>query len=124
MKKEDYGKLYHIGLKYEAIAHYTYDDGLIYCAKCGEANLRKLEIEHTKDDGGDWRRKYLNGAHTQYQLLKKMNYPDDLGIQVLCAKCNSSKSKKKHYSININIAFDWNNPIPDVQAVPLWDEAS
>ncbi|SRR6266568_2881710 len=126
MSKDTYGKFYGIGQKWAVMAHYTNDGGLIYCAQCGDANLRHLEIDHMNEDGREQREKYMRG-HNFYPVIIKHHYPDNWGLQVLCATCNSSKPKPKIIDLSIYptfpIPFDKANPIPDVRPQSLWEDA-
>ena len=62
------------------------------CKHCGNTDLRVLEIEHTKNDGGYWRKKQGHRPH-----LKRIR--DDLReghntyfVEALCANCHAIKT--------------------------------
>lgn len=63
-----------------------------FCAVCKENRIERLTIDHANNDGAEQRRnlKYVTGA-AFYRWLIKNNYPDNLGLQVLCYNCNCSK---------------------------------
>lgn len=65
-----------------------------YCQCCGEPRIEFLTIDHINQNGADHRRE-LGFDHTCtgynfYIWLRKQDYPD-LGLQVLCANCNTAK---------------------------------
>lgn len=80
-------KNHDISMKKGAIDHY----GSV-CSNCGESRLEKLTIDHIKNDGAEQRRRFNCGTgQTFYRWLAKNNFPDNLGLQVLCYNCNCSK---------------------------------
>ena len=64
------------------------------CACCGETEISFLSIDHINNDGKKHRMSLgLKSAGTDfYQWLKKNNFPENLGLQVLCANCHLSKT--------------------------------
>ncbi len=59
------------------------------CRCCSEEQLAFLTIEHGNRDGSAHREllgKNIRGTNF-YAWLRKNGYPDDLGLQVLCANC-------------------------------------
>ncbi len=70
------------------------------CAICGETHIECLTIDHSFNDGAEWRRSFLDkksnrdrtGNHGQsfYHFLRANNFPKDLGLRVLCWNCNCS----------------------------------
>lgn len=77
--------------KQQVIEHY----GCV-CAECGEARIERLTIDHINNDGAEQRK--LLGYKTGsifYRWLVKKNFPDNLGLQVLCYNCNGSKEYKR-----------------------------
>lgn len=75
--------------KRETMSHY----GKV-CQCCGESRLEFLTLDHINQDGAEHRRKMgFNSTCTGYGFylwLRKNNWPN-LGLQVLCANCNSAK---------------------------------
>jgi len=66
------------------------------CQHCGEDNPDFLQIDHVNDDGNTHRRS-LSGKNQGcniYTWLRKNGFPKE-GFQLLCANCNTAKSKKK-----------------------------
>lgn len=59
------------------------------CNCCGETNLEFLTIDHSNMDGAQ-HRKEVGGGSRFYQWLKNNNYPQNLGLRVLCFNCNAS----------------------------------
>ena len=81
-------------IKQETIKHYGGK-----CNICGEAHIECLTIDHSKGDGGKFRKNNgnkVNGSsgalagNKFYEWLKKRNFPDNLGLRVLCFNCNCS----------------------------------
>ena len=63
------------------------------CKMCGEDNIDKLSLDHSFKDGREHRDKISNGVSVKsgwrfYGWLKRNNYPQDLGLRVLCMSCN------------------------------------
>jgi 5-methylcytosine-specific restriction endonuclease McrA len=64
------------------------------CQCCGESHLEFLTLDHINQDGAEKRRE-MGFEHTCtgynfYLWLRRQDYPD-LGLQVLCANCNTAK---------------------------------
>lgn len=69
------------------------------CVCCGETEIKFLTIDHINRDGGV-HRKELFGSHTRggagapyYRELRKLGYPKDMGLQVLCWNCHMAKDQ-------------------------------
>ena len=61
------------------------------CICCGQARKTFLELDHTNNDGKDFREKYkCRGGFPTAVYLRKEGYPP--GIQVLCANCHKEKT--------------------------------
>jgi hypothetical protein len=65
------------------------------CQCCGESRLEFLTLDHINGDGAEHRRK-MGFSHSCtgywfYLWLRKNDWPQDLGLQVLCANCNTAK---------------------------------
>ena len=64
------------------------------CACCGETERRFLTMDHGGTDGGilrnnKWRGKEIPGRGTgEYYRLKKLGWPQDIGVRILCMNCN------------------------------------
>lgn len=67
------------------------------CAECKEDRIERLTIDHKNNDGADQRRqlKCFTGVR-MYRWLIKNNYPQNLGLQVLCFNCNCCKLSNKN----------------------------
>jgi hypothetical protein len=84
------------------------------CACCGENDQRFLTLDHTKGDGATHRRELLgrgwvNKAHKYLVKLRSLGWPQDLGIQVLCANCHNAKDNWggcPHQSFNLILTED------------------
>jgi hypothetical protein len=79
--------------KKKAIEHYGNE-----CLLCNEDRIERLTIDHGNNDGAEQRKKLK--CHTgsrMYRWLIKNNYPDNLGLQVLCYNCNCSKRATAKY---------------------------
>ena len=54
-----------------------------------------LSLDHANDDGAEHRRTILGGQHkgstSFYAWLKRNNFPQDLGLRVLCFNCNMGR---------------------------------
>lgn len=61
--------------------------GGVFCACCGEDDIRFLTIDHINGDGGEHRKEVLGSK--LYNWLKQNNFPP--GFQVLCYNCNCAK---------------------------------
>jgi len=67
------------------------------CVCCGEERMFCLTIEHSFGNGADHRRelKIGRGGSNFYGWLKKQNYPQDLGLEVLCFNCQAGREFNK-----------------------------
>ena len=65
------------------------------CACCGETELHFLTLDHKNNDGGEFRKKTLGSTtaagYVTYRWLMLHGFPQDLGLQVLCANCQHGK---------------------------------
>ncbi len=64
------------------------------CQCCGESYLAFLTIDHQNGDGARHRRQI--GHHNLYTWLKSNQYPQDLGLRVLCLNCNYARRFGRH----------------------------
>lgn len=80
---------YYRKCKQETMSHYGG-----FCQCCGESRIDFLTLDHINQDGAEQRRKMgFNNSCTGfgfYLWLRKQNWPD-LGLQVLCANCNTAR---------------------------------
>ena len=92
-------QLHNRRLKSEVLARY----GTI-CAHCGFSDVRALQIDHIRGDGGAERRR-LGGQNFAgkefYAWLKAQGFPD--GYQTLCANCNLIKHFGGTFYENVQI---------------------
>jgi hypothetical protein len=71
----------------EALTHYGGDPPI--CSCCGEPCYEFLQIDHSRGGGAAHRREIkATNAGNIYNWLHHQNYPDNLGLRVLCANCN------------------------------------
>ena len=62
------------------------------CTICKEDRIERLTIDHQNNDGAAQRRKYgYKTGVSCYRWIIKNNFPNNLGLQVLCFNCNCSK---------------------------------
>lgn len=76
------------------------------CVCCGEKNAAFLTLDHVNNDGATHRR--LSGSTTTfYQYLKRLNWPKEPSLQVMCANCNWGKRVNNgicpHQELQLNI---------------------
>lgn len=77
-------------IRLEALSRYSIR-GVIRCARCGNANIDVLVIDHIEDGGNAHRRAV--GKRCLNYWLRDNNYPE--GFQVLCSNCNLQKEVKR-----------------------------
>lgn len=71
-----------------------------YCTVCQEDRIERLTIDHKNNDGAQQRKKYNHHTGSRfYRWLIKKNFPNDLGLQILCYNCNCSKNALSKYDI-------------------------
>jgi hypothetical protein len=76
-------------LRLETLSHYS--NGTLRCSCCGETSVEFLSVSHSNNDGATHRKATgTRGGWLFYRALKKAGFPDDLGLEVLCANCNSA----------------------------------
>ena len=78
-------------LRLEALRHYA-ENSEIKCSCCGEKTLEFLTLDHSNNDGGGGKRKTGTGT-TFYWWLKRNNYPQNLGLKILCFNCNLGRKR-------------------------------
>lgn len=78
-------------------AVFDYYGGVCVC--CGESRLEFLVMDHKEQDGAEHRRsigicrgQYRGTGHNFYLWLEKQGFPD-VGLQILCANCNTARGK-------------------------------
>jgi len=59
------------------------------CVCCGESNPFYLALDHGFDDGGVYRK---NGVMDVSTWTRQNDYPQDLGLMVMCANCNVGRA--------------------------------
>lgn len=91
-KTNAYGKVRRERIKAIVFAKYSGADG-IRCACCGETELVFLTLDHTNNDGAEFRKNQFGrrtaAGFTTYSWLLKHGCPS--GFQVLCANCQHGK---------------------------------
>lgn len=83
-----YKKNYVWRVKQKQDAMNVYGNGKCYC--CGETNLEFLTIEHSRRDGQIQRARSKTKGVYYYHHLKKLGFPKNLGLKVLCMNCNTA----------------------------------
>ena len=65
------------------------------CICCGENHIEFLSIDHSNGDGAKHRKAISNGqgGTAFYAKLKKLGFPENSGLQVLCLNCNVAKGR-------------------------------
>lgn len=63
------------------------------CACCGNDVFEFLTIEHTLGGGNAHKKELKRFGNEFYRWLVQNNFPQDLGLAVLCMNCNFSKGK-------------------------------
>lgn len=92
-KNVTYKDKYALRDKTKVISHYG---GC--CQLCNEDRIERLTIDHKNNDGASQRRKYgYKTGVSCYRWIIKNNFPNDLGLQVLCFNCNCSKRSLEKY---------------------------
>jgi hypothetical protein len=65
------------------------------CQCCGESRIEFLVLDHINGDGAEHRRSLNSNksctGYAFYLWLRKNGWPRDIGLQVLCANCNTAK---------------------------------
>lgn len=84
-----------MGERYTCFEEYT--GGVPQCAMCGNQNIRQLVLDHVNGGGCEERRKYTLGlgGHHYYSHLRRLGYPKNPPLQVLCTACHTEKSRQE-----------------------------
>lgn len=91
-KNVKYKDKYALRDKKKVLKHYGEE-----CNECGEYRVERLTIDHNNNDGNIQRKELLCYTGVRmYRWLIKNNFPNDLGLQVLCFNCNCSKRSKNN----------------------------
>lgn len=107
-KGRKYFKKAYQKLKLEVLSHYS--EGTPKCTNCGEKEIKFLSIDHSFGDGTKHRKEIGVGVGSQfYYWLIKHNYPQNLGLRVLCLNCNC------FFSPNRTKQFDARTHLPECQ---------
>lgn len=108
------GKNSQVAIRLECLRHYS-QKNIPECNCCGETIFEFLHLDHGFGDGAEHRRqlKALGITGGFYYWLKKNNWPDDLGLQVLCSNCDFGKKDKTYCPHELKRGVDMNSkPIP------------
>ncbi len=71
-----------------------------FCAECKEDRIERLTIDHKNNDGAVQRRHYgYKTGVTFYRWLIRNDFPNNLGLQVLCFNCSCSKISTIKYHL-------------------------
>ena len=92
-KKVEYNREYKRRIKYEVLSRYS-TEAYPICAKCSEADLSKLSIDHINGGGNEHRARLgIPTGYAFYAWLRRNDYPE--GYQVLCISHNSEHHGKR-----------------------------
>lgn len=64
------------------------------CVCCGESKHEYLELDHINNNGAEERRNSGIRGIGYYRYLRRLGYPKDAGLQVLCGNCHNAKTKE------------------------------
>lgn len=71
------------------------------CTECKEDRIERLTIDHKNNDGAEQRRQLKCSTGVRmYRWLIKNNYPQNLGLQVLCFNCSKLSKNKRQIKIS------------------------
>ncbi len=87
--RRDYFRTQNVLLRAETMLHY----GNGRCARCGQDDIRVLELDHVNGNGNADRVARTGGCRAGvpfYRALKAAGWPK--GFQVLCANCHRIKT--------------------------------
>lgn len=93
-QRREYHKQYSRLRKQEALLAY----GGSRCLHCGTDDLDALTLDHVNGDGREHRVALTGGqigGGPFYRKLKRLGWPNDPPLQVLCRTCNMKKSAKE-----------------------------
>jgi len=92
-RKNQKTRAFRAALRLEILSHYS--NGSLICSCCGFGDVRALDLDHIKNEGGDHRKKIGRRGATYdiYAELKGNGFPD--GYQVLCRNCNWIKELER-----------------------------
>lgn len=100
-RKRERMQRYKAKLKHSALMRY----GAV-CAKCGERDESLLELDHVNGHGNAHRDKLFKYGHASpggwnfYLSLKKLGYPSEPKLEVICRNCHDIKhdrvGKERH----------------------------
>ncbi len=69
------------------------------CIECGEYKIERLIIDYKNNDGAHQRHHFKCGTGAKfYRWLIKNNFPNDLGLQILCFNCSYLKRDQLKFS--------------------------
>lgn len=74
---------------------------------CSENRVPLLDIDHVNNDGADHRRSLCNGKRESgnafYWKLKKLGWPKNVPLRVLCVKCNVGRQRNGGQCVELGI---------------------
>ena len=88
-RRRDFFRAANVAIRAETLLHY----GEGRCARCGQDDIRVLELDHVNGNGNGDRIARTGGCRGGvpfYRALKAAGWPD--GFQVLCANCHRIKT--------------------------------
>ena len=102
-------------LRLEVLQHYS--GSIPECRCCTETIFEFLHLDHGFGDGAEHRRQ-LQKTGTAFYCWVKNNWPDDLGLQVLCSNCDFGKKDKLYCPHELKRGVDLNgNLIPAFKTI-------
>jgi hypothetical protein len=94
-------------LRLEALTAYGSDPPCCMCeCGCKENRVLLLDLDHVNNDGADHRRKLCNRrceGNSFYRKLRKLGWPKDPPMRVLCVKCNVGRQRNGGQCVELGI---------------------
>jgi hypothetical protein len=69
----------------------AYSNGSMKCACCGEAEVAFLTLDHADNNGRAQRRETKVSGTSWFYYLRKLGYPKEFNLRVLCFNCNCGR---------------------------------
>lgn len=72
--------------------------GGAFCTCCGESEPVFLTLDHSHNDGAAHRKEVFGekgGGVRFYEHLKKLGFPQDIGLRVMCFNCNCGRVRNE-----------------------------
>lgn len=69
----------------------AYSNGELKCACCGETCIAFLTLDHVDNNDGAQRRETKVSGNSWFYRLRKLGYPKEFNLRVLCFNCNCGR---------------------------------